>query len=88
VAVGLDGIECFHSKHSPATTQHYLALAQRFDLLITGGSDCHGLSKGQPLIGGVRLPAPYYDRFKAHRAAVATKHALPRSKSDPPGGTP
>jgi len=25
-------------------------------LLVTGGSDCHGLSKGKPLIGTVRIP--------------------------------
>src|SRR5712671_5517390 len=47
VEAGLDGIECFHTKHSPGTSQHYLKLADRFHLLVTGGSDCHGLSKGR-----------------------------------------
>jgi hypothetical protein len=53
---GLDGIECFHTKHPPAVAQHYLALARKHRLLVTGGSDCHGLAKGQPLIGSVRIP--------------------------------
>src|SRR5579872_814070 len=45
VEAGLDGIECFHTKHSAAVSDHYLQIAGRFKLLITGGSDCHGLSK-------------------------------------------
>ncbi len=56
VEAGLDGIECFHTKHSTATSEHYLSIADRFRLLITGGSDCHGTSKGRPLIGSVKLP--------------------------------
>src|SRR5262249_18299642 len=53
VDAGLDGIECFHTKHSSATVEHYLEIADKFRLLVTGGSDCHGLSKGKPLIGTV-----------------------------------
>src|SRR5579884_1177797 len=33
---GLDGLECFHSKHSTATSQHYLQLADEHHLLVTG----------------------------------------------------
>ena len=56
VDAGLDGIECFHTKHSTSTSQHYLRLAEKHRLFVTGGSDCHGLSKGKPLIGTVKLP--------------------------------
>lgn len=55
VEAGLDGLECYHSKHSPSVASHYVDLARRHRLLITGGSDCHGMAKGQPLIGTVRL---------------------------------
>ncbi len=65
VDAGLDGIECFHTKHSTATAEHYLQLADRFHLLVTGGSDCHGLSKGKPLIGTVRLPYEHVARLKS-----------------------
>ncbi len=65
VETGLDGLECFHTKHSTATTEHYLELADRFHLLVTGGSDCHGLSKGQPLIGTIKLPYQHVERLKA-----------------------
>jgi 3',5'-nucleoside bisphosphate phosphatase len=65
VEAGLDGIECFHTKHSTATAEHYLELADRFNLLVTGGSDCHGMSKGKPLIGTVRLPFQHVEQLKA-----------------------
>ncbi len=73
VAAGLDGIECFHTKHPPTTSQHYLGLANKYELLVTGGSDCHGLSKGKPLIGTVRLAREHFDKLKA--AAAAKKSA-------------
>jgi hypothetical protein len=71
----LDGLECFHSKHTAAMTEYYLEIAAHHHLLVTGGSDCHGYSKGKPLIGGVKLPAVYYYRLKQHyqaKAAVRT----------------
>jgi len=61
---GLDGIECFHSRHSTNAIEHYLRVAARFRLLPTGGSDCHGMNKGEPLIGGIRLAADYVDRMR------------------------
>jgi predicted metal-dependent phosphoesterase TrpH len=66
-AEGLDGLECFHSKHTPTQSEYYMALARRLNLAITGGSDCHGFSKGKPLIGGVRLPVIYLEKLKAAR---------------------
>jgi predicted metal-dependent phosphoesterase TrpH len=61
----LDGLECFHTKHTPKMSDHYLSLAARLNLLVTGGSDCHGFSKGQPLIGSVKLPGIYLQKLKA-----------------------
>jgi 3',5'-nucleoside bisphosphate phosphatase len=64
VAEGLDGIECFHTKHSTPITEHYMMLADRHKLIVTGGSDCHGMNKGQPLIGTVRLPYEHVEQLK------------------------
>jgi predicted metal-dependent phosphoesterase TrpH len=66
-ATGLDGLECFHSKQTSTQSEYYLALAARLNLAVTGGSDCHGLSKGKPLIGGVKLPAIYLEKLKQAR---------------------
>jgi predicted metal-dependent phosphoesterase TrpH len=63
VEAGLDGIECFHTKHSTATSERYLEMADKFHLLITGGSDCHGFSKGKPLIGTVKLPYEHVEKL-------------------------
>jgi 3',5'-nucleoside bisphosphate phosphatase len=68
VESGLDGIECFHTKHSTATAEHYLELADRFHLLVTGGSDCHGASKGKPVMGTVKLPYQHVESLKARAA--------------------
>ncbi|PYK00331.1 MAG: histidinol phosphatase [Verrucomicrobia bacterium] len=68
VSTGLDGLECFHTKHSPSTSQRYVRLAKEFNLAITGGSDCHGLSKGKPLIGTVKLPYEYVEKLKSKSA--------------------
>ncbi len=81
VDAGLDGIECFHSKHSSADSQRYLKLAQKYNLLVTGGSDCHGMSKGKPLIGGVKIPYEYVAKLKAHKAAADRKRETTRSSS-------
>jgi 3',5'-nucleoside bisphosphate phosphatase len=70
---GLDGIECFHTKHSAGTAEHYLQMAERFHLLVTGGSDCHGASKGKPVMGTVRLPYVHVQNLKARAAACAAK---------------
>jgi predicted metal-dependent phosphoesterase TrpH len=74
VAQGLDGLECFHSAHSPAACAHYKALAEQHGLLITGGSDCHGLNKGKPLIGSVKLPYVYVQQLKAKARDAQTHH--------------
>lgn len=74
VGAGLDGLECYHTKHSPATSMHYVELAEHHRLLITGGSDCHGLNKGKPLIGTIKLPYLHIkelkERSEAHRKSI------------------
>jgi hypothetical protein len=69
VHAGLDGIECFHTKHSTIMSERYLEIAEEHHLLVTGGSDCHGFSKNKPLIGTVRLPYEHVERLvAAHRS--------------------
>ena len=68
VTAGLDGIECFHTKHSTVMAERYLEFAEKFQLLVTGGSDCHGFSKKAPLIGTVKLPYDHVEKMKAKLA--------------------
>ena len=67
VEAGLDGIECFHTKHSTVMSERYLEIAEANHLLVTGGSDCHGYSKSKPLIGTVRLPYAHVEKLHAAR---------------------
>lgn len=70
VEAGLDGLECYHTKHPPSTVEHYLELAERHQLVVTGGSDCHGLNKGKPLIGTIKLPYEHVRELKVRARAV------------------
>jgi predicted metal-dependent phosphoesterase TrpH len=78
VEAGLDGIECFHTKHSTVMAERYLEIAEKHHLLVTGGSDCHGFSKNRPLIGTVKLPYGHVERLKAkaaeRKAATSNGH--------------
>lgn len=42
ISVGLMGLEVWHSDHTAEDANRYLALAEKLDLLVTGGSDYHG----------------------------------------------
>jgi hypothetical protein len=77
VEAGLDGIECFHTKHSTIMSARYLEIADKFHLLVTGGSDCHGFSKGKPLIGTVKLPYEHVEKLKE---AVGRKAVEPLNR--------
>ena len=46
MSMGLDGIECYYPKHTPEITKSCLAMCHEKNLLITSGSDCHGVFGG------------------------------------------
>jgi 3',5'-nucleoside bisphosphate phosphatase len=49
----IDGVECWHSRNDTQTTDHYIKFAQKYGLLMTGGSDCHQ----KPIVmGTVKIP--------------------------------
>lgn len=51
ISYGLQGIECYYSKHSGEETEALVALAKRMGLLISAGSDYHGPGFQPPLPG-------------------------------------
>lgn len=56
VAAGLDGIEVWHTQHDRRTVKRLQERAREMDLLMTGGSDCHGERRSEPLMGTVTVP--------------------------------
>jgi predicted metal-dependent phosphoesterase TrpH len=57
----IDGIECWHPRSSPETTNHYLLFAKENGLMITGGSDCH---QNPIRMGTVQIPDWVPNQFK------------------------
>lgn len=80
IEAGIDGLECFHSRHSASASEYYVSVAEEHELLITGGSDCHGMNKGKPLIGSIKLPYEYVrllkGRLPSDHHAFRRHHAL------------
>ncbi|KXB09247.1 hypothetical protein AKJ35_01195 [candidate division MSBL1 archaeon SCGC-AAA833F18] len=42
IELGLQGLEVYHIKHDEEANKHYEELAQKHELLVTGGTDAHG----------------------------------------------
>ena len=66
---GLEGIEVYHSEHSPADSAEFAGLARRFALIPTGGTDYHGDNKpgillGSGIDGNVRLPYRFLEEMR------------------------
>ncbi|MEK3730993.1 MULTISPECIES: PHP domain-containing protein [unclassified Paenibacillus] len=61
------GIEVYHSDHGPEEEARYLALAKEFGLIVTAGSDYHGVRQGQVFhgdIGSRRISIDVLDRLR------------------------
>ena len=67
---GLDGIECYHSDHNHDTAGHYVSLARKLGLLISGGADFHGPDHARSKFFGVRgCPPAEFERMLETLAA-------------------
>ena len=67
---GLRGLEVYHTDHRPNVSRRYEELAKEHGLVMTGGSDCHGLGKGRILMGGVRVPYELVEKLKAEANSI------------------
>jgi hypothetical protein len=54
-------------------------MADELHLLVTGGSDCHGLNKGKPLVGSIKLPYEYVEKLKQKAGAIRAAQANSRN---------
>ena len=68
---GLRGIEVYHRKHSPAIIEYYSSLAEKYKLIMTGGSDCHGpRANGQLVLGKVHVPEWVLKELKKEKSRL------------------
>ena len=68
---GLRGIEAYHRKHSPAMVEYYSSLAEKYELVITGGSDCHGPKMNKQLLLGKNfIPGWIFEELKKEKSRI------------------
>ncbi len=70
-AAGLMGIECYYSTYSPSEERQMKALAEKYNLLPSGGSDFHGANKT-----GLDLAVGYGKLYVPDRVLSDLKAAL------------
>ena len=69
-AGGLAGIEVYYAEHSAYQIREYLALADKYNLIATGGTDFHGIAtRREPDIGDVEIPLAVIPALLARGAA-------------------
>ncbi len=62
---GLRGIEAYHRKHSPAMVEYFSTLAEKYGLIMTGGSDFHAPhpTNGNIILGKSFIPDWVYSKL-------------------------
>lgn len=66
---GLDGIEVWHPCHSESDISELTALAKKKGLIMTGGSDFHGMYSPSPIgLGGIEIPQQHLTTFLGYKA--------------------
>lgn len=72
-AEGLGGMEVHYSTHNPKQTAELLDIARRLDLLVTGGSDFHGVTKPDIEVGvgrgGLTVPVKLLEPLRKAASA-------------------
>ena len=53
LAAGVSGLEVYYPGHTPALQSRMLAWAEKYHLLVTGGSDCHDPAVRPPGVAGI-----------------------------------
>ena len=67
VEYGLQGIEVYYPTHQPDAVKRYLRIAKKHDLVVAGGSDCHGNRKPDIALGNIRISDDLVDKIKERR---------------------
>lgn len=62
--MGLDGIEAFYPVHTGAATREFIALAARYGLFVTAGTDFHGPGTERDDLGGFEFQEEHFGEIK------------------------
>ena len=61
---GIEGIEVYYVGHGGNPSSKFVEMAKKHNLLISGGSDCHGILKGKICLGKVKVPYQAIEEMK------------------------
>lgn len=64
IEMGADGIEAYYPRHTQEDQQKAIEIAKKHNLLITGGSDCHGTRRGEPLLGIFKVRYELFEKLR------------------------
>lgn len=70
IGEGLDGIEAYHSEHSPESEEKYRNIADQHGLFVTAGSDFHGAREGvlyHGALGSRRIDVAVLEKLSKRR---------------------
>ncbi|MCD6595914.1 PHP domain-containing protein [bacterium] len=59
--LGLDSVEVYYPFHKPHQIEYLKKFAKDNNLAVSGGSDCHGTVRGEPLLGIYKVPYEVYE---------------------------
>jgi predicted metal-dependent phosphoesterase TrpH len=78
---GIDGIEVWHPSASDETIEKLSMICKKHKLLLTGGSDFHGIYGGKPVtLGTCTTPDEHLDKLLGYKAKK--KRALKRAQKE------
>lgn len=64
IGYGIMGLEVYYPEHSQAMVNYYLGMAQKYNLLVTGGSDFHGDAKPNVKLGSIKILYELVEKLK------------------------
>ncbi|MCX7911759.1 MAG: PHP domain-containing protein [Dehalococcoidales bacterium] len=77
---GLIGVEAYYRDNTPEATSATLSLAERYGLIVTGGSDYHGIGESHEVgLGGVMVPVTAAEGL----IRLARERGIPRASQRP-----
>ncbi len=70
IEYGLQGIEAYYPTHLPDVIKRYIRLAKKHDLVITGGSDCHGRHMPDIKLGCITIDDSFVEKIVERRSSM------------------
>lgn len=83
---GLDGLEVRHPSHSPANERRLTGIAERLELVVSGGSDWHGdteLGDTHAPLGGMDVPESWLEQLEDRRGKASGQAVADQREETP-----